>query len=116
MSADKIMEDAIEQAMSRLKARADLDAVAESFGVDAAGKTDREVMEMVIQSFRPDADISGKSDDYVRAAFDMTVAMKGDSAIAIQRASCAPRVDASNNSQTNSYKTFMAELAKQENK
>jgi hypothetical protein len=82
---DKVKADALTLAHAQVKARAELEKAAEGFKVDHAGKTDREVKEAVIKSVRADADLTGKSDEYVQAAFDMSVSMKADAAIAAQR-------------------------------
>lgn len=81
----KVKTDAMANARAEVKARAELETAADGFKVDHAGKTDREVKEAVIKSVRADADLTGKSDEYVQAAFDMSIAMKADSAIAGQR-------------------------------
>lgn len=115
-SADKVRSDALEAARAEVKARAELDKVAETFKVDGTGKTDREVKELVIKSVRTDADLTGKSDDYVNAAFDLTVSMKNDAAMAAQRAAGAKRDDAGEQTDTGSYKGFMSQLGKKEQK
>jgi len=69
----KVKTDALESARAEIKARAELDKAAEGFRVDCAGKSDREVKEAVIKAVRADADLTGKSDEYVNAAFDMSV-------------------------------------------
>jgi hypothetical protein len=112
-SADKIRSDALEAARTEIKARAELDKVAESFKVDGLGKTDREVKEMVIKTIRSDADLEGKSEDYINAAFDLTVSMKKDAAIATQRLAGA-RTDSVEKTATSGYKSFMAQLGKKE--
>lgn len=115
-TSDKVRDDALVQARAEVKARAELDKVAETFKVDGAGKTDREVKELVIKSLRTDADLTGKSDDYVNAAFDLTVAMKNDVAMAAQRQAGA-RTDAKDDkSETGSYKGFMSQLGNKEQK
>jgi len=81
----KVKTDAMAAAREEVKARAALETSADGFKVDHAGKTDREVKEAVIKTIRADADFSGKSDEYVQAAFDMAVAMKTDAAMAGQR-------------------------------
>lgn len=115
-SADKVRKDALEAARAELKARADLDKVAETFKVDGTGKTDREVKELVIKSVRADADLVGKSDDYINAAFDLSVSLKKDAATASQRQAMntqktpahqqAQKDDASDGT----YKGFMSQL------
>lgn len=115
-SAEKVRADALEKARAEIKARAELDKVAETFKVDGAGKTDREVKELVIKSVRTDADLTGKSDDYVNAAFDLTVSLKQDAAMAAQRQAGAPRNDGSDKPDSGSYKSFMSQLGNKEQK
>lgn len=115
-SVDKIRSDALAAARAEVKARADLDKIAESFKVDGARKTDREVKELVIKTLRGDADLSGKSEDYVSAAFDLTVSMKNDVAMASQRQAGAPRADTHSDPEAGSYKSFMTQLGKKESK
>jgi hypothetical protein len=116
-SAEKVRTDALEKARAEIKARAELDKVAETFKVDGAGKTDREVKELVIKSVRTDADLTSKSDDYVNAAFDLTVSLKQDAAMASQRQAGAPRNDGSDSkTETGSYKSFMTQLGNKEQK
>ena len=111
-SADKVRSDALEAARAEVKARAELDKVAEAFKVDGAGKTDREIKEAVIKSKRADADLSGKSDDYINAAFDLTVELKADEAMAEQRK--AGRADGGEQRPANTYRNFMKQLGKKE--
>ena len=111
-SADKVRADALEAARAEVKARAELDKVAEAFKVDGAGKTDREIKEAVIKSKRADADLSGKSDDYINAAFDLTVELKADEAMADQRK--AGRADGGEQKPANTYRNFMQQLGKKE--
>ena len=116
-TADQLRADALEKARAEIKARAELDKVAETFKVDGAGKTDREVKELVIKSVRADADLTGKSDDYVNAAFDLTVSLKQDAAMAAQRQAGAPRNDGSDSKpDAGSYKSFMSQLGNKEQK
>lgn len=110
-SAEKVRADALEQARAEVKARVELEKAAEPFRVDCAGKSDREVREAVIKAVRADADMTGKSDDYVMAAFDMAVATRADAAMAGQRMTTpAPRAD--EKPAGSSYANFMASLKK----
>jgi hypothetical protein len=114
-STDKVRSDALAAARAEVKARAELDKVAETFKVDGARKTDREVKELVIKSMRADADLSGKSEDYVNAAYDMTVALKSDFAMAAQRQAGTPRNDGKEDKpESGNYKGFMSKLGKKE--
>ena len=116
-SAEKVRADAMEKARAEIKARAELDKVAETFKVDGAGKTDREVKELVVKTIRADADFAGKSDDYVNASFDLAVSMKKDDAMAAQRQAGAPRNDGKDDkSESGSYKGFMSQLGNKEQK
>ena len=116
-STDKVRSDALAAARAEVKARAELDKVAETFKVDGAGKTDREVKELVIKSMRTDADLTGKSEDYINAAFDLTVSMKNDAAMAAQRQAGAPRNDDQGSKpEGGSYKGFMSQLGNKEQK
>ncbi len=74
------------EGQAQAAARTKLEAVATGFKVDCKDKADREVKELVIKSVRKDADLTGKDDTYIDAAFDMAVEMKGDAAMASQRA------------------------------
>ncbi len=77
---------AIEAAKASLAGRAKLVETAKSFKVDADdAKTDKEIKVAVIKSQNKDFDDTGKSDDYLNAAFDMIVATRKDTAMKIQR-------------------------------
>ena len=110
-SADKVRADALEAARAEIKARAILEKSAEAFKIDCADKSDREIKEAVIKSKRADADLSGKSDDYINAAFDLTVELKADEAMAEQRK--AGRADGEQ-PPANTYRNFMQQLGKKE--
>ena len=110
-SADKVRADALESARAEIKARATLEKYAEAFKIDCADKSDREIKEAVIKSKRADADLSGKSDDYINAAFDLTVELKADEAMAEQRK--AGRADGEQKP-ANTYRNFMQQLGKKE--
>ena len=111
-SADKMRADALEAARAEIKARAILEKSAEAFKIDCADKSDREIKEAVIKSRRADADLSGKSDDYINAAFDLTVELKADEAMAEQRK--AGRADGGEQKPANTYRDFMKQLGKKE--
>jgi len=94
-SAEKVRADALELARAEVQARAELEKKAEPFRIDCAEKTDREVREAVIKSVRADAELTGKSDDYVAAAFDMALTARADAGMIAQRtATASPRADA----------------------
>ena len=111
-SADKVRADALATARAEIKARATLEKSAEAFKIDCADKSDREIKESVIKSKRADADLSGKSDDYINAAFDLTVELKADEAMAEQRK--AGRADGGEQKPANTYRNFMKQLGKKE--
>lgn len=73
------------KAIETVKARMALEGVASEFKVDHADKSDREIKEGVIKAVRNDADLTGKSDAYVDAAFDMAVETRKDESIRRQR-------------------------------
>jgi hypothetical protein len=108
---EQIKADAKSEAMAEIKARSALEKVAEGFKVDCSGKSDREVKEAVIKSVRADADLSGKSDIYVDAAFDMAVEMKPEDAMAKQRAA-GRKDDSGTGCKGNKYQEFMKSLGK----
>jgi hypothetical protein len=113
---EQIKADALEAAREEVKTRAGLEQVALAFKVDTAGKTNREVKELVIKSVRADADLEGKSNDYIDASYDMSVAIKHDAATAVQRAAGAPngRVDAKPETANAKYKAMMNSLGKKD--
>lgn len=111
-SAEQVKADAMVQARKEIQARVELEKVAGEFKIDCAGKTDREIKELVIKVGRSDADLAGKSEDYITAAFDLAVAMKTDAAMAAQRVAGAPRNDGTDNKDSGSYKGFMDQLGK----
>jgi len=114
-SADKIRADALESARTEIVARVALEKVADEFKIDHAGKADREVREAVIKATRADADLTGKSDDYVNAAFDIAVSMRADSAMAEQRkATGTKREDGGPVSARDMHKAYMANLGKKD--
>lgn len=79
------LEKARKDAETALKLRADLDKVAKSFNVDTAGKTDAEVKQLVIKAYNKDANLEGKSADYVQAMYDMAVNSRKDEGAKQQR-------------------------------
>lgn len=114
-SAEQVKADALDQARAEVKARTELEKVAETFKVDCAGKTDREVKELVIKSSRADADLTGKSNDYIDAAFDLAVSMRKDDAMANQRLA-GQRSDNLTKMSGGTYKNFMSNLGNKEQK
>lgn len=113
---EQIKKDALETARSEIKARAELEKAVETFKVDCAEKTDRQIKEAVILAVRADAQLDGKSDEYINAAFDMSVSMKHDVAIATQR-QAGTRTDADGKPTPTSaekYKQMMSNLGKKD--
>jgi hypothetical protein len=106
---EQVKADAITQAREEIKARVALEKVAEEFKVDHENKSDRDLREAVVKSVRADADLTGKSDEYVSAAFDLAVSMKRDAAIAEQRKSGAG--EQRNDKSKGSYQNFKADFA-----
>lgn len=112
--ADKLRADALDAARKEIVARVALEKAAEAFKVDCADKTDRQVREAVILATRADADLAGKSDEYISAAFDIAVAMRSDAAIVTQRQTInAPREDAGKPA-VGSHAAYMANLGKKD--
>ena len=105
----KAKADALKEEMDKLKAdrsdaaiaakvqeRLNLEREAGKLVKDAKfdGLPDREVMVEAIKAQRENFDGEGKSDDYVKAAFDMAIESAGDpDAIAKQRAATAEKLD-----------------------
>jgi hypothetical protein len=109
----QIKADAEAAARVAIGARADLEKIAADFKVDCAGKSDREVREACIKSVRADADLAGKSDEYIAAALDTTIALRADAAMAAQRLAGndpGKRDDA----QVDGYSAYKQSLGKQE--
>jgi len=79
------LEAARAEGKVQAEARAKLDSTAAAFKVDTAGKTDREVKEAVILAVRKDAKLEGKTAEYIDAAFELAIELKGDAAMATQR-------------------------------
>lgn len=112
---EQIKKDAFESGAKSEKERAELVVLAKSFNVDAKDMQTRQIKEAVIKTVRVDADLSAKSDDYVNAAFDVVVEMKGDANMQDQRTKTANKNDG-NQKETDIYKNFMASLGKKEQK
>lgn len=79
------LEAAKTKAKEEIKNRVELEKVATTFKVDSANQTDEQIKHAVIKTFNKDFDPTGKSADYVQAAFDLAVAQRTDSAIQEQR-------------------------------
>lgn len=77
---------ATDAAKAAIVDRAKLETVAASFKVDAKDKSDADIKTAVIKTFNKDFDPTGKSADYVQAAFDIAVAAPRNDAMASQRA------------------------------
>lgn len=115
-SADKVRADALESARKEIVARVALEKVADEFKVDHSDKSDRDVREAVIKATRADADLTGKSDDYVNAAFDIAVSMRADAAMAEQRKAITGKRDdsAAPKSSKELHAAYMANLGKKD--
>ena len=106
------LKTAREQGRADAMARLQLEDTATKLKVDHAGKTDREVKEAVIKAVRKDADLAGKSDVYIDAAYDMAVEVAPQKAIAGQRQAVHTHTDAAPTKTSNdAYKAQMAWLA-----
>lgn len=108
----QLKQDMLTEARAQVAARTALEAAVAGFNIDCTGKTDTEVKKLVILAVRKDAELEGKSDDYVQAAFDMTLALQTDVATAAQRlaGTQVPRGDG-NKDQGGNYKSFMNDLS-----
>lgn len=85
----------IEQAArDAAKARAELESVAKEYGVEVKDEqSERDIKEAVIKAAGTDIDLSGKSDEYVAAAFDIALASKKptEQTASMQRADMADK-------------------------
>lgn len=79
------LEKARADAAAAVAARTELEKVAATFKVDCAGKTDDEVRKAVIKSVNKDFDDTGKSAEYIAAAFDIAKATRSDAQMQEQR-------------------------------
>ena len=94
---DKLKEDRSDAAIAaKVQERLSLEREAGKLVKDAKfdGLSDREVMVAAIKQQRENFDAEGKSDDYIKASFDMAIESAGDpDAIAKQRAATAEKMD-----------------------
>ena len=94
---DKLKEDRSDAAIAaKVQERLSLEREAGKLVKDAKfdGLSDREVMLAAIQQQRENFDAEGKSDDYIKASFDVAIESAGDpEAIAKQRAATAEKMD-----------------------
>jgi len=79
------LEAATKKAAESLKARAELEKTAEKFKVDCANKSDDEIKSAIIKTFNKDANLEGKSADYVNAMFDVAVSQLKQDGMQSQR-------------------------------
>lgn len=107
--ADELTK-AREQGRADALARLELEGVATKFKLDHAGKTDREVKEAVIKAVRKDADLAGKSDVYIDAAFDMAVEVAPAQNMASQRAAVHTKTDSNVKTSRDAEKEYMDHL------
>jgi len=112
---DAELQKARADALEEVKQLEAVKKVAETFKVDTADKTARQIKEAVIGAVRKDAgDLSGKSDEYINAAFDMAVSLRSDAAMADQRVKTAPRNDGATPTSGSAYQNFMKQLGNKE--
>ncbi len=111
---DKMKEEKSDEAIAAAVAkRLDLERSAARIVSDAKfdGLSDREVMVSVVKEARPTFDAEDKSDDYVRAAFDMAIDQAGDpDAIAKQRAATAEKLDGEHKAPTETMRGNQSRL------
>ncbi len=108
---DELVKAAKESGRLDAANRLALEANAAKFKIDHAGKTDREVKEAVIKAVRKDSDLSGKSDVYVDAAFDMALEIAPDLNMADQREKTQTKTDSVQTTGKTAYQKHMEELA-----
>lgn len=75
---EQIKADAIAEAKAEIAERAALEVKAEKFAVKCDGLEARAIKEACIKASRKDADLEGKSDEYIDAAFDLAVELVKD--------------------------------------
>lgn len=80
---EKIRKDAFEEAKKAVKARLEIEKTADALKIKCDGLTDAEVMKAIIKKKAPSINCDGKSDEYVKAAYDVVT---GEQGIANQRA------------------------------
>lgn len=106
----KAKQDGKDEAFARLK----LESVADKFKIDHKDKTDREVKEAIVKSVRKDADLTGKSDVYLDAAFDIALEVAPDLNMASQREAVNTKTDSAVSTSKSAYADYMAKLANKE--
>ena len=112
-NAEQVRKDALEKARKEIKARAELELSVSEFKIDKIDElSDREIKEIVIKTVRKDADLTGKSDDYIQAAFDYAMEDRKNNNVAQQRQAGVRKDSAREKS---SYEKFMESLGKKEN-
>lgn len=111
---EQIKLDALETARAEIKTRNDLEKAVSLFKIDCEGKSDREIKEAVILAVRADAELEGKSDEYVNAAFDISVSIKNDTAMAQQRQTGQRSDSKQTVNAADKYKEFMNNLGKKD--
>jgi len=75
---EQIKADAIAEAKAEIAERAALEVKAEKFAVKCDGLETRAIKEACIKASRKDAELEGKSDEYIDAAFDLAVELVKD--------------------------------------
>lgn len=113
---EKIKADALDLARKEVKERADIEATAKQFNVDANGKDTKALKVEIIKASGLNVDCANKSDDYINAAFDCAVASKAAKAIESQRATVDSKSTTTNQPKQDAYKQYMNDLQNLQNK
>ena len=115
---EQIKVDAIAEAKAEIAERAALEVKAEKFAVKCDGLETRAIKEACIKASRKDAELEGKSDEYIDASFDLAVELVKDAGdkMAGQRKDAISATDDDVKESRASYKNFMNNLGKKENK
>lgn len=77
-------------AEAAITARTALEQTAKTFKIDSKDKSDVEIKHAVIKTFNKDFEPSGKSSEYVQAAYDIAVSSRVDESMNSQRQTGAP--------------------------
>lgn len=109
----QIKADAAAAVKAELEIHSELVKKAVAFNVDCAGLDSTGIKIACIKAVRADADLTGKSADYIDAAFDMAVSVRNDAAIAAQRAA-GVKTDGDDKNKPSAYATYKANLGRKE--
>lgn len=89
---DKQLTQIKQDALNEARARLALEATAKAHGVEVReDMAQRDVQIAVVQKLRQDVDFTGKSDDYVNAAFDLALADAAKNSVGKQREDMADK-------------------------